>query len=134
MKSESKSDLDLCGRILDTQLLHMGLPDSTLEQPSLKTLAEMYHMSPEYLHNGGNDAYYTLAVMLGQCGIVAQLLDAQQKTLLHGSGEGGALPNNKRKGSRQKKKRRRNSTFVSKWSQELSAMNQTKTQGAPTAK
>ena len=49
-------------RLVDTQLLAM-------QQASLRSLADRYGLHPAALHNGGNDAAFTLQVMLSQCGV-----------------------------------------------------------------
>jgi len=40
-------------------------------QSSLKDMANAYGLEPEGLHNGANDAAFTLQVLLAQCGVEA---------------------------------------------------------------
>eukprot|EP00933_Yihiella_yeosuensis_P014422 TRINITY_DN12953_c0_g1_i1.p1 TRINITY_DN12953_c0_g1~~TRINITY_DN12953_c0_g1_i1.p1 ORF type:complete len:464 (-),score=125.70 TRINITY_DN12953_c0_g1_i1:46-1392(-) len=60
-KKTSKED----SKIIDTQVL----ASASEKNPgrSLKALANCYSLEPDNLHNGGNDAAFTLQVMLAQC-------------------------------------------------------------------
>lgn len=68
------------GRVVDTQVLAVGCVERAaregcantsslpaVQQRSLKALAHEYGLAPAALHNGGNDAAFTLQVMLSQC-------------------------------------------------------------------
>jgi len=68
-------------RVVDTQVLAVGCAHRaardgksadkssqlTTQQRSLKALSHEHGLSPDALHNGGNDAAFTLQVMLSQC-------------------------------------------------------------------
>jgi hypothetical protein len=66
-------------RLYETQTHAIAAsPDS--RPRSLESLARDHGLAPEYLHNGGNDAYYTLAVMLRQTGVHFQPLVPGERT------------------------------------------------------
>ena len=56
-------------KVIDTQSLEVARTGVASQQVSLEKLATAYGLQPQQLHNGGNDAYYTLAVMLSQIGV-----------------------------------------------------------------
>jgi hypothetical protein len=78
---EEEEVVPLEERLVDTQVLAVAravqavresndksaTPD--VKMRSLKTLSEEYGLDPAALHNGANDAAFTLQVMLSQCGI-----------------------------------------------------------------
>jgi hypothetical protein len=81
--SQGAEEVTLDERLVDTQMLDIacvaraaraigGRKDdvkAATKQRSLKVLAEEHGLHPAALHNGANDAAFTLQVMLSQCGV-----------------------------------------------------------------
>ena len=78
--TQAPSRRSIEGRVVDTQVLAAGCAGRAareggantgslpaVQQRSLKALAHEYGLAPAALHNGGNDAAFTLQVMLSQC-------------------------------------------------------------------
>lgn len=66
------NSLSLGSRLVDTQTLAFAgeaAVDGFQPQVGLRAMAEAYGLNPQRLHNGANDAAFTLQVMLLQCGV-----------------------------------------------------------------
>lgn len=60
-------------RLVDTQTLAFsadGISVGSQPQLGLHAMANAYGLNPDRLHNGANDAAFTLQIMLSQCGVV----------------------------------------------------------------
>lgn len=79
-RTQAPSCRSMEARVVDTQVLAVGCAERAareggantgslpaVQQRSLKALAHEYSLAPAALHNGGNDAAFTLQVMLSQC-------------------------------------------------------------------
>jgi hypothetical protein len=80
LQNPEGQDRALQDRVVDTQVLAVGCLERDAresgttgsgagKQRSLKSLATEYNLNPAALHNGANDAAFTLQVMLSQCRI-----------------------------------------------------------------
>jgi len=61
----------LQSRVVDTQTLAYaggGISTECMPQLGLRAISSKYALDPQLLHNGANDAAFTLQVMLSQCG------------------------------------------------------------------